>query len=807
MKKFLLTFFILFAALHTMPASAATSDVSRWNYQLSYYNATQTLAVGNVLYTLFNDNLLVHDTESNQSYTLDKLSPGLSDKDIADIGWSTTQHCLVVRYTNNNIDLVYPETGNGENGQFNVVNVRQIIDYDGETVNVTRMSVYGDWACFSTKTGVIVFDIKGQTVRGFYQIGKAVNDAIVKGDKVYASLQDRVVVGRLSDDLYQPESWRAAFLPVTVGQFVGTDDGTIYMAMNYYNSVTTGVMRGIARMDFDENGNASAKMLVQATAPFAGTATGKQVQFTTSNSVITFNTDNVDVVEYNLPTTNNYPCVTRTLTGKLVLAQAYEGLKLYTLPATATELPAATEVVGNFGPRHNGSAALMMDHGRLFVCGCPYDDSAIAGFLGCFDGTNWSDMDEDNARTKPSSEGRREKYAFINSAHVSVDPLDANHVMMISNLEGVYEYKDGKFVQLYNTLNSPLVAPSVIPYNQRNSNIRTGGGAYDAEGNLWVTNNFTQPVLKILKKNGEWTDFACNELDLMTRSENVMFDSRGWVWVNCPEWTPGHGSGFAVIDYGGTIENTSDDRTIFFKSANNEDGTKCDLSNVKVIAEDRNGQIWVGCESGVYNIADPETCFTQGFTINQPKVPRNDGTDYADYLLNGNIVSAIAVDAGNRKWLGTLGAGVYLVNEDGSEVIEHFQKSDSPLLSDNVYSLAIDESNGRMYIGTDKGLCSYDTGVTEPQPSLNKNNLHVFPNPIRPDYSGMLTVSGLTIGAEVKILTSGSQLVARGTATGGSWQWNLTQSNTGQRVAPGVYYIMVATSDGKKTAASKVVIL
>ena len=106
MKKFLLTFFILFAALHTMPASAATSDVSRCNYQLSYYNATQTLAVGNVLYTLFNDNLLVHDTESNQSYTLDKLSPGLSDKDIADIGWSTTQHCLVVRFSITKIAII-----------------------------------------------------------------------------------------------------------------------------------------------------------------------------------------------------------------------------------------------------------------------------------------------------------------------------------------------------------------------------------------------------------------------------------------------------------------------------------------------------------------------------------------------------------------------------------------------------------------------------------------------------------------------------------------------------------------------------
>ena len=188
-------------------------------------------------------------------------------------------------------------------------------------------------------------------------------------------------------------------------------------------------------------------------------------------------------------------------------------------------------------------------------------------------------------------------------------------------------------------------------------------------------------------------------------------------------------------------------------------------------------------------------------------MPRNDGTNYADYLLTGNTVNAIAVDGGNRKWIGTLGAGIYLVNADGSEILAHYTAADSPLLSDNIYDMAIDEQTGRLYITTDCGLCSYETGVTSTEASLNKSNIKVYPNPVRRDFSGNVTVSGLTEGAEVKVLSSGSQLVARGTAVGGSWQWDVTQQGSGSRVAPGVYYIMISTSDGKNSVGTKVLVI
>ena len=223
--------------------------------------------------------------------------------------------------------------------------------------------------------------------------------------------------------------------------------------------------------------------------------------------------------------------------------------------------------------------------------------------------------------------------------------------------------------------------------------------------------------------------------------------------------------------------------------------------------EDRNGQIWIGCTSGVYAITDPDEWFTSSFNIYQPKVPRNDGTNYADYLLTGTEVSAIAVDAGNRKWIGTTGAGIYLVNEDGSEILQHFTSSDSPLLSDNIFDLAIDSVSGKMFIATDCGLCSYKTDVTTALPTLNKDNIHVYPNPVKVEYKGNVNITGLTLGSEVKVLSTGGQLVARGNAIGGSWQWNLCHTTNGERVAPGVYFIVIATADGKQSVAAKVAVM
>ena len=801
MKKILFTF-ILFLGCAVSVLADSTADALRWNYFLSYHNATHTQAVGNWVYTIFNGNLLAYDSETGQSYMLDKMSTGLSDMGIKSLAWSNTQQCLILLYTNNNIDLVYP-TGDG---RFSVTNVPQIKNFE-EDITIGRLSVSGDWACMSTSQGVIVFDVKGQTVRGYYKLGRTVNDAFVKDGKVYAAVSDRILVGKMTDDLYVATSWEVAYLWITAGQFVATTDGTIYAVLNYYTSETLGVVQGIARLGITADDALTVQLLATGSAPFQGTSNGKLVQFTSKSAVLAFNTERPDEVELNIATSSTYADIARTTNGLTYVAQGDEGLNVYQLNATQTELPTPTGIVGNFGPRHTGSYSLLYDHNRLFVAGSQFiDGEDVEGFFGCYDGTKWSDMDEDRARTETSDEGRV-GMKYKNTSHMAVDPSNPEHVFMTSMLEGLYEYRNGQFVNLYNTDNSPLKCPPVVSAASRNSNVRLGGCAFDKEGNLWITNNYADTLLTVLKPNGDWVHMAAYYTSYWQGAERILFDSRGYLWVNGRTWTNPIGAGIMLLDYGGTLNNKNDDRSVYFTAANNEDGTSCDFSNVMALTEDKNGQIWFGCVSGIYNIPDPDECFKTGFTVNQPKVPRNDGTDYADYLLTGVSVSAICVDAGNRKWIGTFGAGVYLVNEDGSEILQHFTADNSPLLSDNIYDFAINPDNGRLYIATDQGLCSYDAGSTEAQPTLDKSNIRIFPNPVRPDYRGSVTIAGLTEGAEIKVLTTGSQLVARGTSVGGSWQWDVTQQNTGERVAPGVYYIMVATADGKTAVAGKVVVI
>lgn len=154
-----------------------------------------------------------------------------------------------------------------------------------------------------------------------------------------------------------------------------------------------------------------------------------------------------------------------------------------------------------------------------------------------------------------------------------------------------------------------------------------------------------------------------------------------------------------------------------------------------------------------------------------------------------------------------MGSGVYLVNPDGSEVLAHYTEANSPLLSDEINSMAINEETGELFIASNAGICSFRTNVTSSHETLAESNVKIFPNPVRPEYSGNVTIAGLTEGAEVKILSTGSQLVARGNAVGGSFVWDVCQTTTGRRVAPGVYYVMVATHDGKKSVAGKIVVI
>ena len=187
-------------------------------------------------------------------------------------------------------------------------------------------------------------------------------------------------------------------------------------------------------------------------------------------------------------------------------------------------------------------------------------------------------------------------------------------------------------------------------------------------------------------------------------------------------------------------------------------------------------------------------------------MPRNDGTNLADYLLSGTPISAIAVDGGNRKWIGTESNGLYLVSADGIETIHHFTKENSPLPSNTINSLPIHPATGEVMIGTDKGLVSYKSDATAPAASLSESNIEIYPNPLRPEMNSNVTIKGLTSDADIKIATAGGQVIAGGTSVGGMWQWN-GRTFANKIAGSGIYYVLISTSDGGTAVAGKILVV
>lgn len=443
------------------------------------------------------------------------------------------------------------------------------------------------------------------------------------------------------------------------------------------------------------------------------------------------------------------------------------------------------------GPKNNFFGFLNFKNNQLYVSsggyGEGYDLHRDAAIKVMKDG-EWS-IYEDSLEKKTN-------VRFQDMKAIDVDPTDATRVMACGK-SGLYEFRNGQFYQLYTTDNSPL--RSAIADGNKNY-VLTMGLTFDKQGNLWCLNSQSPGVsLLELTKEGEWKTFdlpstmsGTNSLGML---ENMFFDSRGLLWfVNNHSGTP------ALFCF-----NPSTEELKSWKSFVNEDGTKVALVYVRCVTEDKSNNIWIGTNMGPLMIpANLVPNNNEEFI--QVKVPRNDGTNYADYLLDGIDVNCIAIDGGNRKWFGTNENGLYLISADNMEQIRHFTNLDSDILSNNIESLAINDVTGEVFIGTDKGLCSYMSDATQTFEEMTKDNVYAYPNPVKPDYNGLITITGLTYNADIKIVTSNGALVAEGKSNGGTFTWNGCDKK-GKRVVSGVYMVETATQDGKKGVVCKIAIV
>jgi hypothetical protein len=441
------------------------------------------------------------------------------------------------------------------------------------------------------------------------------------------------------------------------------------------------------------------------------------------------------------------------------------------------------------GPKYNSMGTLKFINNRLYTCNG--DLNGTPASLQRLENDKWTVFGDESIKNTTGVE-------YLGLVCIEEDPTDKEHIFA-GGRNGLYEFKNGKFLKFYNHKNSPIesVFSTIDPEYEF-----VTGLLFDPQGNLLVMNSesHTHCILK-LKNNGEWLSFnhpellKYNGIGLPNLSQ-LMYDHQGLIWFVNNNWTLP-----ALYCY-----QSENDAIKAYENLVNQDGTTINAQDgVRCVAEDAEHNIWVGSSGGPFMLERKEIN-NNGGVFTQVKVPRNDGTDYADYLLAGIDIMCLAIDGGNRKWFGTNGNGVYLISSDNMKEIHHFTSENSKLLSNIVKSIAINPTTGEVFFGTDNGLCSYFSDATKPNTEMTKDNVWAYPNPVEPSYTGPITVTGLSFDADVKILSSNGVVINEGRSNGGTFVWDGCDKK-GRRVNSGVYMVVTATNNGEKGTVCKIAVI
>ena len=460
-----------------------------------------------------------------------------------------------------------------------------------------------------------------------------------------------------------------------------------------------------------------------------------------------------------------------------------------------TELKKLVSTLQPDGPKYNHFWYMKFANNQLYTCGGAFlsglSQDTRPGTIQVLNNDQWQIYQDDVASVTG--------YPYQDINCVEPDANNPQHVFA-SGRTGLYEFTDGKLTHYYNKDNSLL--EGAVDGNQilGNDYVLVHSLLSDKSGSLWVLNSQASHRSILEWKDNEWK--ALDQAQLMEDNYSfaamtgLMQDKNGALWfVNDNHQAP------AIACY----QPQTNELQMMKKPFSNQDGVSIDLYYIKCIKEDLEHNLWVGTDQGPFYITQ-NTFASNSPTLTQVKVPRNDGTNYADYLLSGVDITCIAIDAANRKWFGTSNNGVYLISADNMEQIEHFTTSNSPLLSNNIESLAINDATGEVFIGTNQGLCSYMSDATATSNEMTKDNVWAYPNPVKPDYTGLITITGLTFDADVKIVSTNGSLVNQGRSNGGTYTWDGNDLK-GRRVASGIYMVETATSNGSQGTVCKIAII
>jgi len=736
-----------------------------WRDHLPYNEGRRLARAGEKVYCATNGGGLFSYKLTDNSIKKHSKVNGLSDAGISTVGYAEEAGVLFIGYTNGNIDLVRNDS------VYNIPDIkRKSISGDKIVLNIFFQD---DLAYLACGFGIVVCDIRKREIKDTYMFGDGgsqirVNDITSDGNNLFAATAQGIYSAEISSpNLVDFNAWhRLSFLPAAneAFRFVANYNGKLYTV---YNNGATG---------FDNIIEVSGESWEPWTYSendhfdYLGTQNGNLVVCSGLRTKIYNSSEQLvrDVSSYY---------------AKHALYDS-DGLVWYADPVSGMvriDLSGAGTVICPDGPAYIYAGDMETEEGRVWVGGGTEASKWSNAGAYSFIGEDWANY---NNTTVPGLEG------VLNISEIAIDPSDNNHIIGGSYGYGIAEFRNNALAGVFDETNSVLTP---VP-GYGHGYVLVTGTDIGSDGTLWISTSLSDMPVYRRSPGGdlETVPLAFKGFGLDTRIGDILVTSAGDIWLLIQN------NGILVFHEtdGGSLEER------FFTVRNQVPDL---LDRVYSIAEDIEGSIWVGTNKGPVVYFDPSEIFEkEDVTGYQPEIPRNDGTNFVDLLLSTEKINCIAVDGANRKWFTTEKSGVFLVSDDGKVELHHFTEANSPLLSDNVQTATVNDKTGEVFFGTDKGIVSFRGQATEG--SDNFGNVYVFPNPVRENYEGDITITGLVKDVNVKITDISGNLVYETTALGGQAIWNGMNFH-GERVHTGVYLVFCTNDDGTSTHVAKMLFI
>lgn len=413
-----------------------------------------------------------------------------------------------------------------------------------------------------------------------------------------------------------------------------------------------------------------------------------------------------------------------------------------------------------------------------------YDATTITE-INSYDGSQWRDVTPTNFDN-----------SYGGNYWIVLSPNEPNtYFFCFRKNGGVAKVQNDEVVAQYNPTNSPV-------------NERMVALAFDSKGNLWMAQprSATVDVVAISAQNQLNTQVSPSLFVTNNLGGACYTGADGGSKRTTFDIGAGDTKVYSAGEYNGplVIWNNNDDLSLkqyrIFNSFNDQENKFYTTYGWCYIKADKNGRIWIGTVSGIISF-DPQQAFDDDFRITRNKVVKNQGRAVNEVLLEGIQVNYIDVDSQNRKWVATNTNGIYLVSADGSEIIKHFNMANSPLPSDQVYSIAYNSSTNSVLVVTARGVIEYFAGVTPA--AADYSNVTAYPNPVQSSFTGYVTIKGLMDNSRVVITDAAGNTVATTTSTGGYAMWDACNAN-GVPVKTGVYKVYAAQGTTPSTTGKPV---